>query len=154
MFVLTSPEDHQPLALSSLLQPQIARTSALFKQFWVTGCSCQCHHLLEWDHVSSSHPASSNLTWEQCGSAGERERHTTIWKGRDSGLRAGPTDWLMWRAGADSVAQQIKENSGGDLHREQAPGFLDPYVFAVIGAETANIPSENKRFTSASPRSS
>lgn len=73
MFVLTSPEDHQPLTLGSLLQPQIARASTLFKQFWVTGCSCQCHHLLEWDHVSSAHPVSGDLTWERRGSAGETE---------------------------------------------------------------------------------
>lgn len=65
-------------------QPQIARASTLFKQIRVTGCSCQCHHLPEWDHVSSTHPASSNLTWEECGSAGER--HFQIWKGRDRRL--------------------------------------------------------------------
>lgn len=63
MFVLTSAEHPPPPRRhpGPHLQLQISRASTPFKQIGVTGCSCQCHHLPKWDHVSSLPP---NLTWE------------------------------------------------------------------------------------------
>ncbi len=139
VFVQTSPKDHATPSAPHL-QLQISHASALFKQIRVTGCSCQCHHLPDWDHASSTRPASRDLTRE-----GVPRSNTFGFE------RAGKAASMQgeWRAAADSVTRWIKGHGDVDVKPEGAPCFLTsswPWEHDLKRAhqkiEDSNLPSQ------------
>lgn len=135
MFVLTSAEHPPPPRRhpGPHLQLQISRASTPFKQIGVTGCSCQCHHLPKWDHVSSLPP---NLTWEAVVWECCRERHFRIRKlqqRRWLACKGGPAlTAVMSRCSLVSVTRRIK---GNDVGRR---GFVFSRSLHLHGGESTN----------------
>lgn len=133
--------------LTPHLQLQIYWASTLFKQIRVTGCSCQCHHLPEWDHVSSIHPLSSSLTWAEVWECWAETLPELKGQGGRPPCRPGDEPLQILSFGKSKETVMLMSNQKG-LHV-----YLLLTSSWFMRARTEDSPTENGKFItfSASP---